>query len=189
MPIVEVEIPAAKADKSLVEVLGRAALTTALVADGIEVARPERDAGVDLLAFTFSPWRVLPIQMKAATTSMFSIDKKYERVDQLIWSTSGTLDPRATPSSTRCHGASQSRSGMLLAGLRPDRGSRMATTPPTARVGGSAKRSLRTEPRPVSGVDCSSDPTEKLLTREPASASSRGGARARERPSTQILRG
>lgn len=71
-------------DSQQVEVLGRAALTSALVADGIEVARAERDAGIDLVAFTVSPWRMVPIQMKAATSAGFSIDRKYERVDRLV---------------------------------------------------------------------------------------------------------
>lgn len=64
--------------------LGRAALTAALVADGIEVARAERDAGIDLVAFTVSPWQMVPIQMKAASNAGFSIDRKYERVGQLV---------------------------------------------------------------------------------------------------------
>lgn len=71
-------------DSQQVEILGRAALTAALVGDGIEVARPERDAGIDLIAFTISPWRMVPIQMKAATTASFSIERKYERVDRLV---------------------------------------------------------------------------------------------------------
>jgi hypothetical protein len=46
-------------DSQQVEVLGRAALTAALVADGIEVARAERDAGIDVVTFTVSPWRMV----------------------------------------------------------------------------------------------------------------------------------
>src|ERR1019366_4562138 len=49
------------------ECLARAALTAALTADGLDVARPERDAGIDLLAYTINPLRVALIQMKAAT--------------------------------------------------------------------------------------------------------------------------
>jgi hypothetical protein len=44
-------------DKQQVECLARAALTAALTADGLEVARPERDAGIDLLAYTINPLR------------------------------------------------------------------------------------------------------------------------------------
>lgn len=59
-----------------VEVLGRAALTAALAGDGFEVARPERDIGVDLLAFTTAPWIAVPLQMKAATGEVFSVERK-----------------------------------------------------------------------------------------------------------------
>ena len=71
-------------DSQQVEVLGRAALTAALAADNIEVARAERDAGIDLIAFTVGPWRSVPIQMKAATTAAFNIDRKYERIAPLV---------------------------------------------------------------------------------------------------------
>jgi hypothetical protein len=67
-----------------VEVLGRAALTAALAADGLEVARPERDIGVDLLAFTRAPWMAVPLQMKAATGEVFSVQRKYEPIEHLI---------------------------------------------------------------------------------------------------------
>lgn len=71
-------------DSQQIEILGRAALTAALVADGLEVAHPERDAGIDLLAFTVDPWGVVPIQMKAATGERFSLDRKYERIPVLV---------------------------------------------------------------------------------------------------------
>jgi hypothetical protein len=66
-------------DSQQVESLGRAALIAQLVGDGLEVAQPDRDAGIDLLAFTIEPWHVVPIQMKAATAEAFSVDRKYER--------------------------------------------------------------------------------------------------------------
>jgi len=71
-------------DKQQVECLARAALTAALTADGLEVARPERDAGIDLLAYTINRLRVAPIQMKAATETGWSIDRKYGQVDGLV---------------------------------------------------------------------------------------------------------
>jgi hypothetical protein len=71
-------------DTQQIEILGRGALTAALVGDGLEVARPERDTGIDLLAFSLRPWKVVPIQMKAATGAVFSIDRKYENVDSLV---------------------------------------------------------------------------------------------------------
>jgi hypothetical protein len=71
-------------DSQQVEVLGRAALTAALTADGVEVARAERDAGIDMVAFTINPWQMVPIQMKAASGAAFGIDRKYEQVDRLV---------------------------------------------------------------------------------------------------------
>jgi hypothetical protein len=71
-------------DSQQVETLGRAALTAALVADGLEVARPERDSGIDLVAFTTRPWKVIPIQMKVATNAAFSVHRKYAHIDQLV---------------------------------------------------------------------------------------------------------
>jgi hypothetical protein len=72
-------------DSQQVEILGRAALIGALIADELEVARPERDAGIDLIAFTTADqWKAVPIQMKAALGSAFSIDQKYERIDRLV---------------------------------------------------------------------------------------------------------
>jgi hypothetical protein len=74
----------ASLDSQQVEILGRAALTAALVADDLEVAIPERDEGIDLIVFTVEPWRVRPVQMKASTGAVFSVDKKYERVEGLV---------------------------------------------------------------------------------------------------------
>jgi hypothetical protein len=73
-------------DGQQVESLGRAALTAALVSDGLEVARPERDSGIDLLVYDYrvTPWHVMPIQMKAATGAVFSVDQKYEPIDRAI---------------------------------------------------------------------------------------------------------
>jgi len=49
----------------------------ALVADGLEVARPERDVGIDLITFTVNPWKVVPIQMKVATDALVSVHRKH----------------------------------------------------------------------------------------------------------------
>jgi hypothetical protein len=62
-------------DSQQVEILGRAALTVSLVADKLEVATPERDAGIDLIAFTVKPWRVMPIQLKAANAELTILAK------------------------------------------------------------------------------------------------------------------
>src|ERR1035437_928469 len=71
-------------DSQQIESLGRAALTAALVADDLEVARPERDSGIDRLAFTTETWKVVPIQMKVATNAVFNVHRKYEHIDQLV---------------------------------------------------------------------------------------------------------
>lgn len=71
-------------DSQQIESLGRAALTAQLVGDALEVAQPERDAGIDLLAFTIEPWRVIPIQMKVASAEGFSVARKYRRVPGLV---------------------------------------------------------------------------------------------------------
>ncbi len=52
--------------------------------DGLEVAQPDRDTGIDLIAFMFCPWKAMPIQMKVATGEAFSVDRKYERFDRLV---------------------------------------------------------------------------------------------------------
>lgn len=67
-----------------VEVVGRGALTAAVAADGLEVARPERDIGIDLLIYTVTPWRVVPMQLKAASRDSFGIDAKYARVPGIV---------------------------------------------------------------------------------------------------------
>lgn len=75
---------APKLDTQQIEILGRAALTAELMGDGLEVAKPDRDAGIDLIAFSVKPWRAVPIQMKVATRASFSVHRKYERLDQLV---------------------------------------------------------------------------------------------------------
>ncbi len=73
-------------DTQQVEVLGRNLLITTLVSSGLEVARPERDRGVDLIAYldlAGEAFFALPLQMKAATQRVVSVDKKYERLPWL----------------------------------------------------------------------------------------------------------
>jgi hypothetical protein len=70
-------------DTQQVEVVGRAYLTAALTRDGIEVARPERDSGIDLIAFLREPWRATPIQLKAFSKPGFSHLPKYETQSEL----------------------------------------------------------------------------------------------------------
>jgi len=75
-------------DKQLVEFVGRNWLTSQLLSAGLEVARPERDRGIDLIAYRDvgekEHFLAYPIQMKAATRGVFSIDPKYEKFPRLI---------------------------------------------------------------------------------------------------------
>lgn len=82
-------------DSQQTEILGRNLLITELVRAGVEVALPLRDHGVDLLAYvdideqekgagSKTKFTAVPIQMKAATATNFSLNKKYERLANLL---------------------------------------------------------------------------------------------------------
>lgn len=78
-----------KLDTQIVELLGRQRLIAELVRDGLEVAVPVRDRGVDLIAYAdlslqVSRFASRPIQMKASTNSGFGLDQKYARISDLI---------------------------------------------------------------------------------------------------------
>ena len=67
-------------DSQQIELVGTALLTSLLLADGIEVADPKRDRGVDLIAYIDAGFfRAVPIQVKANTQARFVVDRKYER--------------------------------------------------------------------------------------------------------------
>jgi hypothetical protein len=76
-------------DSQSVEIIGRNYLVSQLVGDGLEVARPERDRGVDLIAYldldeTGGPFVACPIQMKAASNRSFSLERKYAKFSHLL---------------------------------------------------------------------------------------------------------
>jgi hypothetical protein len=76
-------------DTQVVELLGRQRLLSELLRDGLEVASPARDRGIDLIAYADLSHQVdrfaaRPIQMKASTTRAFSVARKYERFADLI---------------------------------------------------------------------------------------------------------
>lgn len=76
-----------KLDTQVIELLGRNRLVSELLLANLEVAFPERDRGIDLIAYddlSVDTFVAKPIQMKAASTSSFSINRKYERVKNLI---------------------------------------------------------------------------------------------------------
>lgn len=75
-------------DTQQVELIGRNLLMAQLLADGIEVALPQRDRGVDLIAYldddVSGTFIGRPIQLKAASSEAFVVDRKYERFHQLL---------------------------------------------------------------------------------------------------------
>src|ERR1700722_2200821 len=93
-----------KVDAQLVELAGRNWLASTLLRAGIEVARPERDRGVDLIAYIdldedIKNFVACPIQMKAATRKVFSLDPKYAKFPNLILAYVWNLE---LPSETKC---------------------------------------------------------------------------------------
>lgn len=76
-------------DTQTIELLGRNRLMDELLLAGLEVALPARDRGVDLIAYVdleskSSRFVATPIQMKAASTQSFSIDRKYSKISNLV---------------------------------------------------------------------------------------------------------
>lgn len=76
-------------DSQQIELIGRSLLISELLRDGIEVALPERDRGIDLIAYVdldeaHGTFLARPIQLKARTTPAFSIAPKYERFPGLL---------------------------------------------------------------------------------------------------------
>lgn len=71
------------------ESIGRNYLVSQLVSAGLEVARPERDRGADLIAYVDldeagGGFVACPIQMKAATKASFAVDRMYEKTTLLF---------------------------------------------------------------------------------------------------------
>jgi hypothetical protein len=76
-------------DTQLIELAGRNWLASELQRSGIEVARPERDHGIDLIAYLdldeqIGDFVACPIQMKAATETVFSLYPKYAKFPRLV---------------------------------------------------------------------------------------------------------
>jgi len=77
-------------DTQSIEIIGRNYLVSQLVRDGLEVARPERDRGVDLIAYldldeAGGGFVACPVQMKAATSRHFGLLRKYEKFSRLLF--------------------------------------------------------------------------------------------------------
>ena len=75
-------------DSHIVEIVGRNWLVTELYRSGLEVARPERDHGIDLIAFVdldeSGHFIGRPIQMKASSERSFGIWRKLEKFPDLL---------------------------------------------------------------------------------------------------------
>lgn len=96
----------AQLDSQQIELIGRSLLVSELLRDGIEVALPERDRGIDLIAYidldeAHSNFVARPIQLKASTTPGFSIAAKYERFPDLLLAHLWNVD-RATQLEAFC---------------------------------------------------------------------------------------
>lgn len=76
-------------DTQVVELMGRNFLINQLLSGGIEVAIPVRDKGIDLIVYLddeslSNGYSARPVQIKAASWRVFTIDKKYERFPHLL---------------------------------------------------------------------------------------------------------
>jgi len=79
----------AATDSQVTELLGRNRLVSELLIAGLEVALPLRDRGIDLIAYAdmergVDDFFACPIQMKAARGAIISLDKKYQKIHNLI---------------------------------------------------------------------------------------------------------
>lgn len=76
-------------EPQVVEILGRNWLINELLKAGIGIASPAIDQGIDLIAYLDreknpSGFIAKPIQLKASSKEMFSIDAKYEKTNELL---------------------------------------------------------------------------------------------------------
>jgi hypothetical protein len=78
----------ARLDTQQIELIGRSLLAARLMADGLEVALPERDRGIDLIVYVdldeCGRFLARPVQMKAASAEAFGVDRKYARFPDLL---------------------------------------------------------------------------------------------------------
>ena len=76
-------------DSQLTELSGRHFLIAQLVVGGLEVAVPVRDRGIDLIAYLdlsaeTQQFVACPIQMKASQEARFGLERKYEKIANLL---------------------------------------------------------------------------------------------------------
>jgi len=84
-PAMDDPLSPGETDSQLVEIAGKHLLISRLVAAGLEVAEPLRDKGIDLIVYwDESRFNAAPLQMKASTHESFSLDRKYEKLTNLL---------------------------------------------------------------------------------------------------------
>lgn len=75
-------------DTQIIEILGKNKLVSEILKSGLEIAMPQRDRGIDIIAYTgFSDsneFIAKPIQMKASMNKSFGLWKKYAKFNNLI---------------------------------------------------------------------------------------------------------
>jgi len=76
-------------DAQLIELSGRHFLISKLLDDGLEVAIPVRDRGVDLIAYLdltkeTKQFVACPIQLKASQQARFGLQQKYARIANVL---------------------------------------------------------------------------------------------------------
>lgn len=76
-------------DTQIIELIGRNRLGSDILRDGLDVAVPARDRGIDLIAYadlsaSVKTFVARPIQMKASSEASFSIDRNYKKLASLI---------------------------------------------------------------------------------------------------------
>lgn len=77
-----------KLDTQQIELIGNGLLEAELIKRGYEVARPNRDLGIDLIVYTNgieAPFSAVPIQVKNSTKTAFGAFRKYEKFQNLIF--------------------------------------------------------------------------------------------------------
>lgn len=99
-------------DSQIVELLGRNRLIGELLQAGLEVALPQRDRGIDLIAYMDLGWEeehlsrfvACPIQMKAARGASFGAWQRYARFPNLVLVFIGYIeDPARTVTHALTH--------------------------------------------------------------------------------------
>lgn len=72
-------------DTQQIEIVGKNLLVSACVSDGLEVAEPLRDKGIDLVVFDdVDGFRAYPVQLKAGAGKHFNVNKKYTKFTNML---------------------------------------------------------------------------------------------------------